>query len=147
MGFMYETKLLLILLLKFIFKTNFDGLVSKTDSIYLICQYITLFVCQYNSLIFVLLWLCRNETTQCFIRWIKPIQRLTDGPVQKSNALRKTKYVERRWCSRCAIVGGSITHYNKWAAFYDRTHFTVEKLCEMSRQYVVLVSSLYKNSL
>lgn len=38
---MYETKLLLILLLKFIFKTNFDGLVSKTDSIYLICQYMS----------------------------------------------------------------------------------------------------------
>lgn len=44
-------------------------------------------------------------------------------------------------------MGGSITHYNKWADFYDRTRFTVEKLCETSQQKVCLkASSWSKNS-
>lgn len=49
---MHETNLLLFSLLKFSFKTNFNGLASKIGSIGLICQYITQFVCQYNSIDF-----------------------------------------------------------------------------------------------
>lgn len=51
MDYMYENKLLLISLLKFL-KTIFNGLVSKIDSIGLICQYVTPFVCQCKSIDF-----------------------------------------------------------------------------------------------
>jgi len=48
MDYTYESQLLLILLLKFL-KTIFNGLMSKIDSTDLLCQWVTLFVCQCNS--------------------------------------------------------------------------------------------------
>lgn len=69
---MYKNKLLLISLLKFL-ENIFNGLANKLDSIGLICQCVTPFVCQCNSIdfcavmavIFVLLWQSKNEITRC----------------------------------------------------------------------------------